>query len=222
MRIYAHRALLDGPDAVAENTLPALRTACGEGFAVEVDVNPDGSGRLVLTHDPREWTPERDAHTFLREAPATRTPRHALNVKSLETLDELLAAVDAARARERFFLFDVELLGAPVSLLAELRARGYHVAHRVSEREPHGEAYAADPAVDTIWLDELDGLWVAHADVERLRAAGKEVVYVSPDLHGERDPALLDARWRELAAWGATGICTDYPRRLREALGGPA
>jgi glycerophosphoryl diester phosphodiesterase len=218
MRILAHRALLDGPDRELENTLPALASACAEGFDVEFDVNADDEGRLVLTHDARAWSPEREPSEFL--AAAAPGQLHALNVKSLETLDDLLAVLDAAGTRDRFFLFDFELLGAPRELLAKVQRRGYRVAHRVSEREPYLEEYAADPSVRTIWLDELDERWVRRHHVRELRAAGKDVVYVSPDLHGERDPDALERRWRALADWGATGICTDYPRKLRDLLGG--
>lgn len=220
MRILAHRALLDGPDAAAENTLPALAAACAEGFDVEFDVNPDGQGRLVLSHDPCPWRPERDAPGFLRSA--RPGARHALNVKSLDRLDDLLSTLTQAGTRDRFFLFDFELLGAPRELLGELQQQGYHVAHRVSDEEPYLAEHAADPAVTTIWLDELGSWWVRRRHVEALREAGKGVVYVSPDLHGERDLEALAFRWNELVSFGATGICTDYPRRLRDLLGGAA
>lgn len=218
MRILAHRALLDGPDPSLENTLPAFGAAAAAGFDVEFDVNVDDDGRLVLTHDPRPWSPERDARRFLAETQPDEA--HALNVKDLDTLDELLDVLDDAGARDRFFLFDFELLGAPPEVLADVQRRGFRVAHRVSDREPYAEAYAADPDVTTIWLDELDGPWVDSAVVGRLREAGKDVVYVSPDLHGRRDPDALAVRWRELADWGATGVCTDYPLLARDLLEG--
>jgi glycerophosphoryl diester phosphodiesterase len=216
MRILAHRALLQGPDASVENTLPALAAACAEQFDVEFDVNVDAEGRLVLSHDPCPWSVDRDAATFLRR---TRPQfAHALNVKDLDTLDELLAAVGAAGAADRFVLFDFELLDAPRQLLAEVQRRGYRVAHRISEHEPYTAEYAADASVTMIWLDELEGPWVDAAVVRQLRNAGKDVLYVSPDLHRRAGGEELERRWRELAAWDVSGICTDYPLKLRDLL----
>jgi glycerophosphoryl diester phosphodiesterase len=218
MQILAHRALLDGPDAPAENTLASLAAACGEGFDVEFDVNVDGDGRLVLSHDPAPWAAERDAEAFLGEVRADAS--HALNVKRLDTLEELLAAIDRTGARDGVVLFDLELLGAPRHAVTELAERGYRVAHRVSEREPFAADYARDPRVTTIWLDELDGQWVDEATVAGLRDAGKDVLYVSPDLHRRVSPDVLPAVWERVAGWGVTGICTDYPRKLRDLLEG--
>jgi glycerophosphoryl diester phosphodiesterase len=218
MQILAHRALLDGPDAPAENTLGSLAAACDEGFDVEFDVNVDADGRLVLSHDPAPWAADRDAETFLAEVRPDAS--HALNVKRLDALEELLAAVDGGGARDGVVLFDLELLGAPRSAVTELAERGYRVAHRVSEREPFAAAYARDPRVTTIWLDELDGPWVDEDTVAGLRAAGKDVLYVSPDLHRRVGPADLPRVWERAAGWGVTGICTDYPRKLRDLLEG--
>lgn len=218
MRILSHRASLHGPDAAAENTLSALDAASGAGFDVEFDVRPDADGRLVLSHDPQPWSAERDACTFLEGARPAVT--HALNVKDLDTLDDLLAAIARFGAHDRFTLFDFELLGGSCELLADVQRRGFGVAHRVSDREPYADDYAGDPAVHTIWLDELDGPWVDEAVVRLLRGAGKEVLYVSPDLHGCRDAGELASRWRDLADWGASAICTDYPVMLRDLLEG--
>jgi glycerophosphoryl diester phosphodiesterase len=218
MQILAHRALLDGPDAPAENTLPALAAACDEGFDVEFDVNVDSDGRFVLSHDPAPWAAERDAESFL--AAVRPGASHALNVKRLDALDDLLAAVDAAGAGAGVVLFDLELLGAPRSAVTELAERGYRVAHRVSDREPFAAEYARDPRVTTIWLDELDGAWVDEATVAGLRDAGKDVLYVSPELHRRVGADGLPAVWERVAAWGVSGICTDYPRKLRDLLEG--
>lgn len=218
-RILSHRALLDGPAPALENTLESLAAACAAGFDVEFDVHAaPRDGRLVLSHDPADWCPQREPAAFL--AAAAPGAGHALNVKSLARLDALLDLVDRMGAREGCFLFDFELLGAPEPLLHEVQERGFRVAFRVSDREPTLERHARDARVRTIWLDELDGPWVRREHVQRLAAAGKQVFYVSPDLHGRRDRDVLLARWAQLHEWGAAGICTDFPLMLRDFLGG--
>ena len=83
----AHRACLYGPGSVHENSRAALAAAIDRGFGVEFDVNADGD-RLTLAHDPEPWSEELDAEAFLRDpGPGL----HALNVKSLDALDRMLA-----------------------------------------------------------------------------------------------------------------------------------
>jgi glycerophosphoryl diester phosphodiesterase len=214
LRVLAHRACLDGPGSVAENTRSALAEAVARGFGVEFDVNRDGD-RLTLAHDPEPWSEERDAEAFVRDpGPGL----HALNLKRLDLLDPLLATIQDAGTQERFFLFDFELLGGGLGLMREVQRRGFRVAHRVSEREPHLERYAADTCVSDVWLDELDGPWVTAEHVAALARRGKQVFYVSPELHRPQPAEALAPRWEQLAAWGAAGICTDYPLALSRRL----
>lgn len=216
LRILAHRACLSGPRTVEENTLPAIDDAIARGFGVEFDVNLDGD-RLTLAHDPHPWAPNRDAATFLCEP---GDALHALNVKRVDAVDATLTAIEAAGTGDRFFHFDFELSGGDRDLMRRVRQRGHAVAHRLSEREPYFERYLADDGVEILWLDEWEDEWLTEAHVRALAEAGKSTYYVSPELHGRGEPEALARRWAEVASWGVTGICTDYPLRLRALIGG--
>lgn len=221
-RIIAHRALLQGPDDARANTLGALEDACANGFDVEFDVRLDPAGeRLVLAHDAARWSAEHDASTFLA---AGGPGLHALNVKELDAVEPALDVLEAAGRERDFFLFDFELLvdepQEALGLMRDVQRRGGLVAHRLSEREPFLPQHLADETVSLVWLDELDGPWVHREHVEILEGAGKRCLYVSPELHGERDEERLEHRWQQLVDWGASGICTDYPIRLRDLVGG--
>jgi hypothetical protein len=223
LSILAHRALLAGPDPSRENTLPAIEAALGLRFPVEFDITIDDAGaRLVLSHDVASWSPQREPRDLFT-MPAAPGP-HALNVKDLCALPTILDLLEEHDARERFFLFDFELVtGADRGaryLMRSVQERGFAVAHRISEREPYARRYAADPSVTRVWLDEFERDALREADVRRLVEAGKRCIYVSPDLHRTESPAALRARWLELASWGVHGICTDYPVALRAALEG--
>jgi hypothetical protein len=220
-RILAHRALLNGADRAAENRLPALRRAVSLGFDVEFDVNLDPERtRLVLAHDEAAWAPELDALEFLRHPGGGR---HALNVKSLYTLPAVLGEIEQAGTREHFFLFDFELLAGDLGgcrfLMDSIRRRGFAVAHRVSEREPWLDWLLDGRPVAAVWLDEFEDRWVRREHVQAFAERGVATYYVSPDLHRPTALPQLAERWAEVSAWGVTGICTDYPTRLREQQG---
>lgn len=217
--VLAHRGLLDGPDAVRENTLGALRAAAAEhGHGLEFDVRADGD-RLVLSHDPARWSPVLDATALLADPPGDAL--HALNVKEPAAMPAILDVLERAGTLDRFFLFDFELACATRDEAAALSAacaeRGATVARRLSDREPVLGEIVSDDAVAHVWLDELDGPWVDRDTVAALTGAGKHVWYVSPDLHGREGLDTLPARWAKARDWGVTGICTDYATAARTA-----
>jgi glycerophosphoryl diester phosphodiesterase len=218
-RVLAHRGLLDGRDPERENLLPTLRGAAETGYGLEFDVRADAEGRLVLSHDPADWSSDRDANDLLANPPGDAL--HALNVKDPAAVPQILDAIEAAGTGERFFLFDLELACATPAAadeLAELaKARGARVARRLSDREPVLEDIVADDSCEHVWLDEFDGPWVDRDCVQRLADAGKVVWYVSPELHRPQPVSSLLARWAETLDWGVAGICTDHPTALGAA-----
>jgi glycerophosphoryl diester phosphodiesterase len=223
LHILAHRALLDGPDADAENRRTSIDSAVADGFGVEFDITADpASGALVLAHEPCAWNADRDARAFLRDPGQTL---HALNVKDLDTLDAVLAEIERAGTQANFFLFDFELVapdrGPCMELMRRVRQRGFAVAHRLSEREPFlGDLLAATEPPVAVWLDEWARPWVRRHHVAALRDIGTATYYVSPELHRPQPAAALRDRWEELIGFGVTGICTDYPRALGALAGG--
>jgi glycerophosphoryl diester phosphodiesterase len=217
--VLAHRGMLDGRDPARENTLATLRTAAEAGYGLEFDVRCDSAGRLVLTHDPADWSADRDAVALLSDPPGRAL--HALNVKDPVAVAPTLDVLERAGTMDRFFFFDFELACADgeeaVALAATVAARGALVARRLSDREPVLEDILADAACTHVWLDEFDGRWAGRECVERLAGAGKVVWYVSPELHRPQPLAALRRRWTEMRAWGVAGICTDHPLALSAA-----
>lgn len=219
MNIISHRGYLAGGHSSEENRVDVLERAVAQGFEVEFDVNLALSkDRLVLSHERTDWTPDRDAASFLS------TPhigeRHALNIKSLLVLSPATEILRRTGTVENYFLFDFELLWPDVAevrfLMHSLTENGFHVAYRLSEREPYLEVYLRDESVKTVWLDEFEQFWVKREHVERLKASGKQVFFVSPELHGTTEESTIKQRWSDVLHFGVDGICTDFPVQLRD------
>ncbi|MFN7977135.1 MAG: hypothetical protein U0P30_03310 [Vicinamibacterales bacterium] len=218
--ILAHRGNTTGPDRRAENSLPAIGRALRLGWGLEIDIRRAPDGRFYVAHDPVGFAsaaPADGVCALLRAHPRALV---ALNIKELGDEAALIDYLDTQGVLPQCCLFDMELLEATPGATA-LAFRALHptvaLAARVSDR---GESIAQALAIDvaqTIWLDEFDGPWATRDDVDRLKAAGRRVWMVSPDLHG----ATLQAtrrRWREVLTWGLDGICTDYAEALEHDI----
>lgn len=222
VKILAHRANLHGVNRTQENLLASLEEAVLKGFDVEFDINlpPDGA-RLTLTHDPAAWSEERDASVFLA-APGAGS-FHALNLKHLLTVPAICHALTQAGTQKNFFWFDFELLTDDLTgcrfLMRSLAKTGFAVAYRLSDREPYLKQYLAQERISLIWLDAFEQVWDGPEQWAALRAEGKQVYCVSPELHGCDNLDILKRRWEQWQAWGAAGICTDYPMLLAQFLG---
>lgn len=215
--ILAHRANISGPSPERENRLPQIEQALRRGWGLEVDIRRDQDGRFYLAHDllpdAGAGLPADSFCAALRRAPAARV---ALNLKELGYERDLLRFLSDQNVLPQMVLFDMELIEPRAGDTARL-LRALHptvsIAARVSDRgEPLARALAIETAM-VIWLDEFDGPWATAADVQRLRAAGREIFAVSPDLHGG-SLRRAQARWADFIAWGVDAICTDYPAAL--------
>lgn len=190
MLVIAHRgASVERP----ENTLPAFERAIELGADyVELDVHPDGAGRIVVTHDPpragRAYPTLAEAldlmHGRIGVMVELKSPRRYRRHDLVGRTLRLLAADDVLVCFER---------GA----LADARARRpglrtvQHVGFGVSIRGAAG-AWAAGFA---------DGR-TSRRGLARARALGLE-----PLVYTVNDPT----RMRELADAGAAGVFTDRP-----------
>jgi glycerophosphoryl diester phosphodiesterase len=218
--ILSHRGNVHGPDPAGENRLPAIRQALARGWGLEVDIRRAADGRFYVAHDPQpsaDVNPAEAVCEALRQYPAAPV---ALNVKELGDEAALLAFLAEQQVLDQVCLFDMELLeavpGTTARTFAALDPR-VSLAARVSDRgEPIARALAIDVA-RTIWLDEFDGPWATTHQVARLRALGRAVYAVSPDLHGH-SLAVARRRWFDFLDWGVDGICTDYPDALQALL----
>lgn len=218
--ILAHRGNTTGPDRAAENGLAAIGRALRLGWGLEIDIRRDAAGRFYVSHDPAppgDAAPADGVCALLRAHPRAQV---ALNIKELGDEAALVDYLDGQGVLDQCCLFDMELLETPPGATARI-FRALHptvaIAARVSDR---GESLAQALSIDvaqTIWLDEFDGPWATRADLDRLKAAGRRVWMVSPDLHGA---SLQDARrrWREVLTWGLDGLCTDYAEALEHDI----
>ncbi len=220
--LLAHRGLTEGPDPVRQNRLDTFARALEQGFGIEVDVRHCPVRRAhYIGHDPGRWTPEQDLERHL--ALWRRFPSQvvALNLKDLEDLPGLVRALAGQGGLDQVFLFDMELLEPNPGRAAEeirILEPGVRLAARTSDRaEPLARA-ARCPVTDRVWLDEFDGPWAGPQDFAALKAAGKAIYAVSPDLHGA-PLEVARSRWADFAAWGASGICTDHASDLALFLG---
>ena len=224
MDILAHRGNVAGPDHATENGPSAFRAALARGWGLEIDVRHTVGSRLYVSHDARD-----DARTGTLSGSADECfaairqhPRAtiAVNIKELGREADLLSELARYGVLGQCFLFDMELIEPRRGETARV-FRGLNgsvtLATRVSDRNEPVEGAVADTHSPVVWLDEFDGPWCSEADVRRLKAAGKTVYAVSPDLHG----GTLDEahrRWIDFWNWHVDGICTDYPADLQAVL----
>lgn len=219
MLILAHRANLSGPDPATENSLAATTLAIEAGFGVETDLRRDAEGRCYVAHDPHSWSTANDFAAFAQLFARHPDRPVALNVKELGYEQELLTRQLAGEFGARSFLFDFELLEPATPGDAQRKIRALPggdravLAARISDR---GESLAQCLAIpaQVVWLDEFDSPWATAETIAVLRAAGRHIVAVSPELHGFADARRH--RWADFAAWGIDGLCTDFALEARE------
>jgi glycerophosphoryl diester phosphodiesterase len=224
MDILAHRANVAGPDPATENSLGAFRAALSRGWGLEIDVRHVDAGGLYISHDAREDVragrgigAAEEYFAAIRQHPRATI---AVNIKETGREAELLSELSRHGVLGQCFLFDMELVEARRGETARV-FRNLHgsvaLAARVSDRNEPVDGALADIQAAVVWLDEFDGPWCSESDVRRLKAAGKTVYAVSPDLHGGT-LAQAQRRWTDFFNWNVDGICTDYPADLQAAL----
>lgn len=219
--ILAHRGNVDGKVAAAENRPPAIAAALSRGWGLEIDIRRSADGRFYVSHDPSEHVDDLLADDVFALIAGAPTATVALNVKETGDEHSLLAFLERWNVIDRVFLFDMELVEpSPGGMARRFRELHPHVqlAARVSDRNESVERALSIDGAAHIWLDEFDGPWCTEGVVGRLRAAGRTVYAVSPELHGFPLEAARQ-RWRDFVAWGVDGICTDYAAELDSVLG---
>jgi glycerophosphoryl diester phosphodiesterase len=220
MQILSHRANACGPDALAENSPASVRTALYRGWGLELDIRRTHGGTFYFSHDPRPESVGAGADAICAAIRAYPSATVAMNVKEIGYERELIAYLDQQGILDQVVLFDMELLESVPGRTANL-FRYYHstvrIAARVSDRgESLDRALGITPA-SVVWLDEFDMLWAGEADIRQLRAAGRQVYAVAPDLHGAQFPMTRE-RCVEFARWGVDAVCTDYPASVQRVL----
>lgn len=221
LTILAHRGNVDGPNRQSENRASTLDAALRRGYGLETDIRRAPDGTFYIAHDPTSRTDGLEAAVSCASFRAHPGAEIALNVKELGDEAALVRFLVEQGVDTQVFLFDMELLepvaGETLELYRRLRPT-LRLAARVSDRGESVDRALAMTGADIIWLDEFDGPWCTAQDIRRLRAAGRVVYAVSPDLHG----ASLDVareRWHFFCNYGVNGICTDYADALAAYVG---
>jgi glycerophosphoryl diester phosphodiesterase len=221
--ILAHRANLTGPHSVIENSLEACARALELGFGLETDLRRDATGAFYISHDTHPRTPANslEAYTELfRKYPAAEL---AINVKELGYEAALIELMKSGRLGARSFYFDFELLepktpGAAQKKLKSLPGgAAVRAASRLSDRNEPLTQCLAIPA-EVVWGDEFDKLWLTESEAKQVRAAGRLLYMISPEIHGF-DIATMRRRWQDFKDWGVDGVCTDFALDAKEFFG---
>jgi glycerophosphoryl diester phosphodiesterase len=220
LEILAHRANLSGPDPKTENSLESIGAALAQGFGLETDLRRDFTGRFYIAHDPQPWRPETALPAFTKLFQKYAQQTIAMNVKELGYEEQLIALYHEGALGPRSFYFDFELLepatpGHAQRIIRSLPGgESVRLASRLSDRnEPVAQTLAIPGEI--VWADEFDSLWLTAEDVRAIRAAGRQVYVISPELHGFSEKDRL-ARWADFKNWGVDGLCTDYALSARE------
>jgi len=222
MILLAHRGNLAGISGSAENSPSLLKRAFEQGFGIETDIRRAECGELYISHDRTTDLSERIAndHAALwRQFPQQPV---AVNVKEIGYEELLVNFIEQHDLVQQVFLFDFELIeDQPGTTARSIRTLDptIRLASRASDR--YGETITQALSIECasiVWLDEFDGQWARHADITRLKQAGRLVYAISPEIHGfPRE--LAERRWQQFAEWGVDGLCTDWPVRAAQLLG---
>jgi glycerophosphoryl diester phosphodiesterase len=219
--ILAHRANLSGPHSAVENSVEACARALSEGFGLETDLRRDAQGEFYISHDaaPRSTENSLTRYTeIFRKHPGAEL---AINVKEPGYEAELIALMRSGRLGARSFYFDFELLepktpGAAQRKLKSLPDGGrVRVASRLSDRNNETVAQCLAIPGEIVWADEFDSLWLTESEARKVKAAGRTLYMISPELHGF-DKETMRRRWVDFKAWGVDGVCTDFALEARE------
>lgn len=209
MEFIAHRGLWLSADD--KNSFHSFCEALKMGFGIEVDVR-DFNGMLVVSHDPPiagNFFPLQDLLDFY--AAGNYRSTIAFNVKS-DGL-QVLAAKSLADFRiKNYFFFDMSI---PDTL--GYMSLNLNVFSRLSEYESPHQYFLENTA--GIWLDSLEGEWIAEKNLVNLSSMSKRICIVSAELHRRNHIPLWNAI-KGAIEYGVHEdlfqICTDLPREAKE------
>ena len=217
--ILAHRANINSPNQQKENTAVACKVSLELGFGLELDVR-SYKGKLYAKHDCVQSENEQllsEIVTVLKDYPELPI---AINIKETGNEADLVQSI-AQLNKSNIFFFDLELVvglekyNSLASVYRHLDSN-IEIGIRVSDRKETLErALASNSKI--VWLDEFDEFWVSAEVVQALNNAGKKIYAVAPDLH-KHPTSISMNRCQEFVEWGVSGICTDYPIKLKNLL----
>ena len=212
IQIIAHRGVWNSPSE--QNTMEALCGALKKGFGIELDVR-DSHGRLVVAHDVPAGG-ELEYNSLLDECEKLELPgKLCVNIKA-DGLAKLLAK---SQRKLDFVYFDMS-----IPELIQYRKAQLPYLTRVSDVET--EIIGLDEA-EGLWVDGFSKDWEDFDQVANFLQAQKQVIFVSPELHGRP----FESFWSQLSSFlseiepqmkANLGICTDRPAKAEEVFCGKA
>ena len=191
--IFAHRGFW--VNSHAQNSIDSFEAAARNGFSIETDLR-SFNGTLVISHDPISGDRYIELGDLIR-----LNSTFALNVKEDGLQSKILEIREWIKSSNSF-VFDGSL-----PEMFRYKKLGIDHALRISE-------YERELAWDCkfVWLDSFESDWWIDdmSVIEYLQ--GREVVVVSPELHG-RDHKSLWSYLHESRQKGRFdfSICTDLP-----------
>lgn len=211
-RLLAHRGAWLR-EKLSPNSPEALSAALDAGFGIETDLR-DFRRKVVISHDPAT-----DSDVlfldFLKQASESQrstTGLLALNVKS-DGLVAILKDELNELASFRHFFFDMS-----TPEMVKLSKLGLNIGIRLSEFEDLSNQFKIVENPKAIWVDGFESEWWDMRDLPELGATGRDLIFVSPELHG-RDPQRF---WGEFAEGFQENpnwyLCTDYPWDVLELM----
>jgi hypothetical protein len=205
IQILSHRGCWTRPEE--KNSKAAFHRSFVSGFGTETDFR-DHAGSLIVAHDPSDSAAMAADAFFALHSNLLPQAVLALNIKA-DGLCSMLKQALQKHAVANYFCFDMSVPETVVYRRERLR---YFT--RESEYEPHPPLYEDAAGV---WMDMFHTDWIKPDHIRRHLNAAKQVVLVSPDLHGRPHHDF----WEELRSSGmskseALMICTDYPEEARK------
>jgi glycerophosphoryl diester phosphodiesterase len=223
-KVYGHRG---APAEFPENTLASFRRALELGVTgIELDVHLSADGVPVVIHDE---TVDRTTDGHGAVADLTVTQLKALDAGNGEHVPTLAEVLDLIGDRLRVDI-EVKANEAGEAVLKEVKDRNtlwlissfdWDVLRYVRSVDTGAEIWvlcmgATDDALEVVKELKASALaiWQKAIDVDIANMLTEQGVAFWP--WTVNDPAQA----KQLIEWGAIGICTDDPAKMKEALEG--
>ena len=176
MIILAHRANLNGPHSVVENSLAACADALAQGFGLETDLRRDAANEFYISHDPAPRTAENSLAAYTKLFQQYPDLELAINVKELGYEAALIELMNSGKLGARSFYFDFELLQPKTPGAAQWKMKLMPHSHKVrlaarlsDRKEPLAQCLSIP--VDVVWGDEFDTLWLTEKEARAVHEA---------------------------------------------------
>lgn len=205
MKIIAHRGFWISPDE--KNTPKAFMRAFENNFGIETDFR-EINGGLVVSHDfPTQSSMSSEELIEITKLYPSPTII-AINIKT-DGLSHLVKSFVEKLRTVKYFAFDMSATEYRSYFAVEVP-----VFTRMSEYETSPIFLSSS---DGIWFDSFDSIWFDPKLILAYLNLGKQIAFVSPELHG-RDHSELWHLIREQSFHlnPSVSICTDYPQDARE------